>query len=84
MVSQIYPSKLQCNKAQSSDTKSKSLDWHLSISNNIVSTSINENCDDFDNEIANFPCLDGNVSRSTPYRVYIFNSSTLLENKPYC
>ena len=38
MVSQIYPSELQLNKANTSDIKAAFLDLHLSISNNIVST----------------------------------------------
>ena len=38
MVSQIYPSELQLNKANASDTKAAFLDLHLSISNDIFST----------------------------------------------
>ena len=38
MVSHIYPSKLQLNKANTSDTESAFLDLHLSISKDIVST----------------------------------------------
>ena len=55
MVSQIYPLELQLNKAYTSDTKAAFLDLHLSISNNIVSTKILGNHDDFDFEIVNFP-----------------------------
>ena len=40
MVSQIYPSELQLNKANTSDTKATCLDLHMSISNDIVSTKI--------------------------------------------
>ena len=43
----------------------------LSISNDIVSTKIYDKRDDFDFEIFNFPFLDGDVSRSTSYGVYI-------------
>ena len=71
MVSQIYPSELQLNKANTSDTKAASLDLHLSISNDIVSTKIYDKWDDFDFEIVNFPFLDGEVPRSTSYGVYI-------------
>ena len=71
MVSQIYPSELQLNKANASDTKAAFLDLHLSISNDIVSTKIYDKRDDFDFEIVNFPCLDGVVPRSTSYGVYI-------------
>ena len=40
MISQIYPSELQLNKANTSGTESAFLDLHLSISYNIVSTKI--------------------------------------------
>ena len=40
MVSQIYPSELQLNRANTSDTEVAFLDLHLSISNDIVSTKI--------------------------------------------
>ena len=36
MVSQIYPSELQLNKANTSDTEAAFLDLYLSISNDIV------------------------------------------------
>ena len=55
MVSQIYHSELQLNKANTSDTKAAFLDLHLSISNDIVSTKIYDKRDDFDFEIVNFP-----------------------------
>ena len=55
MVSQIYPSELQLNKANTSDTKAAFLDLHLSISHDIVSTKIYDKRDDFDFEIVNFP-----------------------------
>ena len=71
MGSQIYPSELQLNKANTSDTEAAFLDLHLSISNDIVSTKILEKRDDFDFEIVNFPFFDGDVPRSTSYGVYI-------------
>ena len=37
MVNQIYPSELQLNKANTSDTETVFLNLHLSISNDIVS-----------------------------------------------
>ena len=55
MVTQIYPSELQLNKANTSDTEAAFLDLHLSISNDIVSTKIYDKREDFDFEIANFP-----------------------------
>ena len=48
MVIQIYPSKLQLNKANTYDTEAAFLDLHLSISNDIVSSKINDKHDDFD------------------------------------
>ena len=67
MVSQIYPSEFQLNKANTSDTEAAFLDLHLSISNDIVSTKIYDKRDYFDFEIVNFPFLDGDVPRSTSY-----------------
>ena len=71
MVSQIYPSELQLNKANASDSEAAFLDLHLSISNDIVSTKIYDRHHDFDFEIVNSPFLDGDVPRSTSYVVYI-------------
>ena len=70
MVSQIYPSQLQLYKAYTSYTKAAFFNLHLSISNDIVSTKIYDKRDDFNFEIVNFPFLNGDVSRSTSYRVY--------------
>ena len=70
-VSQIYPSELKLNKANTSKTKAAFLDLLLSISNDIVSTKIYDKRDDFDFEIVSFPSLDGDVPCSTSYGVYI-------------
>ena len=64
MVNRIYPSELQLNKANTSDTEAPFLDLHLSISNGFVSSKI---YDDFDFDIVHFPFLDGDVPRSTTY-----------------
>ena len=48
MVSQIYPSEFQLNKANTSDTKAAFLDLYLSISNDIVFTKMYDKRDDFD------------------------------------
>ena len=48
MVSQIYHSELQLNKANTFDTEATFLVLHLSISNDIVSTKIYDKRDDFD------------------------------------
>ena len=71
MISQIYPSELQLNKANTSDTEGAFSDLHLSNSNDIVSTKIYDKRDDFDFEIVNFPYLDGDVPRSTSCGVHI-------------
>ena len=57
MVYQIYPSELQLNKANTSDTEAPFLDLHLSISNGFVSSKIYDKRDDFDfdTSIVNFP-----------------------------
>ena len=47
------------------------LDLHLSISDGIVKAKIYDKQDDFDFDIVNFPFLDGDVSRSASYGVYI-------------
>ena len=66
-----YPSELQLNKANVSDTEASFLDLHLSISDGFVHTKIYDNRDDFDFDIVNFLFLDGDVPRSTSYGVYI-------------
>ena len=71
MVNRIYPSELQLNKANLSDTEASFLDLHLSISDGVVQTKIYDKRDDFDFDIVNFPFLDGDVPRSTSYGVYI-------------
>ena len=64
MVGQIYPTELQLNKANSSDTGAPFLDLNLSITNDIVSSKIYDKRDDFNFEIVNFPFLDGDFPRS--------------------
>ena len=43
----------------------------MSISNDIVSTKIYDKSHDFNFEIVNYPFLDGDISRSISYGVYI-------------
>ena len=71
MVNHIYPSELQLNKTNVSDTEALFLNLHLSISDGFVKTKIFDKRDDFYFDIVNFPCLDGDVPRSTSYGVYI-------------
>ena len=47
MVGQIYPTELQLNKANSSDTEAPFLDLNLSITNGIVSSKIYDKLDGF-------------------------------------
>ena len=76
MVNRVYPSELELNKANVSDTQTSFLDLHLSISDGFVKTKIYDKRDDFDFDIVNFPFLDGDVPRSTLWYLYF---STLLE-----
>ena len=69
MVSYIYPTEDQLNKANSLDTEAPFLD--LSITNGIVSYRIYDKPVDLNFEIVNFPFLDGDVPRSPSYGVYI-------------
>ena len=71
MVGQIYPTELQLNKANSSDTEAPFLDLNLSITNGIVTSKIYDNRDDFNIEIVNSLFLDEDVPRSPSYGVYI-------------
>ena len=48
MVHRIYPAELQLKKAYDSDTEAAFLPLNLSIHNNIISTKLYDNRDDFD------------------------------------
>ena len=80
MVGQIYPSELQLNKANASDTEAAFLDLHLSISNDIVSTKIYDKGDNFDFEIVNFPFLMVMFLVLHPMESISLNSFILLEH----
>ena len=71
MVGQVYPTELQLNKANSSNTEAPFLDLNLSITNGIASFKIYDKWDDFNFETVSFPFLDGDVPRSPSYGVYI-------------
>ena len=73
----MYPSELQLNKANSSETEAPFLDLHLSILDGFISCKIYDRRDDFDFEIVKFPYLDGDVSRRAFYGVY---SLQLIQN----
>ena len=70
MVGQIYPTELQLNKANSSDTEAPFLDLNLST-DGIVSSKIYDKRDDFNFEIVDFPFLNGDVPCSPSNGVYI-------------
>ena len=55
MVGQIYPTELQVNKANFSDTEAPFLDLNLSITNGIVSSKIYDKWNDFNFRIVKFP-----------------------------
>ena len=58
MVSHIYPTELQMNKANPSDTEAPFWDLGLCITNGIVSIKLYDKRDDFVFEIVNFPFLE--------------------------
>ena len=82
MVNRIYPSELQLNKTNVSDTEASFLDLHLSISNGFVKTKIYDKRDDFDFDIVNFPFLDCDVPRSTSYGS--FSTYSICSNVQSC
>ena len=63
LISQIYPSELQLNKANSSETKALFLDLHLSILDGVISCKMYDKRDYFDFEVVNFHYLNGDVPR---------------------
>ena len=70
MVDRIYPTELQLNRANSSDTEAPFFFFfylNLCISNGTVSTKIYDKWVDFDIDIINFPFLDGDVPRRASY-----------------
>ena len=80
MISQIYPSELQLNIANTFDTEVSFLDLHLSISNDIVSTKIYDKRDEFDFEIANFFFFWVMFLSLHPMESISLNSFVLLEH----
>ena len=77
MVNQIpIRTRVQLNKAKSSDTKAPFLESHLAISDGFVSYKIYylniTKRGDFNFGIVNFPFLDGDIPRAVSYGVYMF------------
>ena len=67
----MYPSELQLNKTNSSETEVPFLDLHLSISDEFISCKIYDKRNGFDFEFVNMPYLDVDVPRQASYVVYI-------------
>ena len=80
MVNQIYPLKLQLNKANNSDTEAAFLDLHLSISSDIDSTKIYDKRDDFDFEIVISHFQMVMFLALYPFESISLNSFVLLEH----
>ena len=72
MVAQIYPTEIQLNNANSSDTEALFWDLNLSLTSDILSSKIYDKRGDLNFEIVNFPFLDGDVPRSPSHGVYIY------------
>ena len=71
MISQIYPTELQFNKANPSDTEAPLFGLQF-VHNKRHSFNKNyDKQDDFNTVIVNFPFLDGDVPSSPSYGVYI-------------
>ena len=71
MVDQIYPTELQFNKTNSSDTEAPFLNLKLSITNGIISFKIYVKWGKFYSKIVNFTFLDGDVPHSPSYGICI-------------
>ena len=84
IVGQIYPTELQLNKTNFSDTEASFLDLNLSITNGIVSSEIYDKRDYFNFEIVNFPFLDGDVPRPPPPPSYGVYFSQLIRFARVC
>ena len=71
MVSQKYPTGLQLNTVNLSDTESSFLDLDVSITNGIISTKQNDKQDVFNFEIDHFLFLNVDVPHSPSDGIYI-------------
>ena len=63
LINQCYPSELQLNKANSSETEAPYLDLHLSNLDKFISCKHYNKREGFGFEIVNFPYLNENVPR---------------------
>ena len=71
LISQLYPSELQLDKANSSETEAPFLNLHWSFLDQFISFKIYDKRDDFDFEIVNFPYSVGDVPRRAACGFYI-------------
>ena len=71
MMGRIYPPELQLNKGNASDTEAPFFLFAFIYFKQICSSKNYDKHDDFDFDIVTFPFVDGDVSHSTSYGVYI-------------
>ena len=71
-MGRIYPSEIQLNKANASDTEAPFMDLLLSISNGFFSSEIYVKCDDFDFDIVKFPFFWMRTFHVLPLTVFTF------------
>ena len=70
-IPDIYPAKLQLNKANNSDKETSSLDLYIKVIGSDIHTSVYDKRDDFGFPIIDFPWLSGDVQRIRSYGIYI-------------
>ena len=73
-IPDIYLTKLQLNKANTSDRETSFLDLDIKVIGSYVYTSVYDKRDDFGFLIVSFPWVSGDVSRLPAYGVYTFLS----------
>ena len=77
-IHDIYPMKLQLNKANTSDKETSFLDLNIRVIGSDIHTSVYDKRDDVGFPIVNFPWLSGDVPRLPSYGVYILSLLDLL------
>ena len=70
-ISDIYPTELQLNKANSCDKETPSLDLHIQVVDNDTFTSVYDKRDAIGCSIFNFPRLNGDFPRLPSSGIYI-------------
>ena len=70
-ISDIYPTELQLNKANTSDKETSFLDSNIKVIGSDVHNNVYDKRDDFGFPIVNFPWLSGDVPRLPSYGIYI-------------